>query len=77
VNVTLKLYGASLVQEFGAYSEKYHKHQSERTKIMFTHLSEIQQATREELVQYLESWGTACFDDESTSLLREGNIHCI
>ena len=41
---------------------------------MFTSLSEVQQATRDELVQYLESWGTACYDDESTSLLREAAI---
>jgi hypothetical protein len=37
-------------------------------------LNDVRQATREELVQYLESWGTACFDDESTSLLREAAI---
>jgi hypothetical protein len=41
---------------------------------MFTCLSEVQIATRDELIQYLESWGTACFDDESTSLLREAAI---
>ena len=41
---------------------------------MFTSLSEAQQASREELVQYLESWGTACFDGESTSLLREAAV---
>ena len=41
---------------------------------MLTCLSEVQQATRDELIQYLESWGTACFDDESTSLLREAAI---
>ena len=41
---------------------------------MFTCLSDVQQASRVELVQYLESWGTACFDDESTSLLREAAV---
>ena len=41
---------------------------------MFTNLREIKQATRRELVAYLESWGTACYDDESTSLLREAAI---
>jgi hypothetical protein len=41
---------------------------------MFASLSEIQQATREELIEYLESWGTACYDDESTSLLHEAAI---
>ncbi len=41
---------------------------------MFTCLEEVQRASRQELVQYLESWGTACYDDESTSLLREAAI---
>ena len=34
-------------------------------------LRDIKNATRAELVAYLESWGTACYDDEPTSLLRE------
>ena len=34
-------------------------------------LEQIKNASRSELVAYLESWGTACYDDESTSLLRE------
>ena len=38
---------------------------------MFTCLDDVKRATRQELVEFLESWGTACFDDESTSLLRE------
>ena len=37
-------------------------------------LEQVQRASRQELVQYLESWGTACFDDEPTSLLREAAI---
>ena len=41
---------------------------------MFSSLEEVQNASRQELVQYLESWGTACYDDESTSLLREAAI---
>jgi hypothetical protein len=41
---------------------------------MFTCLKEVQRAGRQELVEYLESWGTACYDDESTSLLREAAI---
>lgn len=41
---------------------------------MFTCLKEVQRASRHELVLYLESWGTACYDDESTSLLREAAI---
>ena len=45
-----------------------------RKNPMFTCLSDVQRATRDELIQYLESWGTACFDDESTSLLREAAI---
>ncbi len=31
---------------------------------------EILQATRDELVAYLESWGFACYDHESTEELR-------
>lgn len=38
---------------------------------MFGSLDEIEVASRDELVQYLEGWGTACYDSESTSLLRE------
>lgn len=41
---------------------------------MFGSILEIKQATRHELVEYLEAWGTACYDDESTSLLREAAI---
>jgi len=41
---------------------------------LFTNLTEIKRATRRELVAYLESWGTACYDDEPTSLLREAAI---
>ena len=38
---------------------------------MFGSLDEIEVASRDELVQYLESWGIACYDNESTSRLRE------
>jgi len=41
---------------------------------MFTSIQQINRASRQELVEYLESWGTACYDDESTSLLREAAI---
>lgn len=41
---------------------------------MFSDLREVQRASRQELVEYLESWGTACYDDEPTSLLREAAI---
>ena len=41
---------------------------------MFSSVEDIQTASREEIVQYLESWGVACYDDESTSLLREAAI---
>jgi len=41
---------------------------------MFTCLQDVQRATRIQLVDYLESWGTACYDDEPTSLLREAAI---
>ena len=30
----------------------------------------LEEATREELVEYLESWGFACYDSESTEKLR-------
>ena len=33
--------------------------------------SDFNWMSREELVSYLEARGTACFDDESTDLLRE------
>jgi len=38
---------------------------------VFSSIYQINRATRQELISYLESWGTACFDDEPTSLLRE------
>ena len=41
---------------------------------MFTCIQDILSASRDALVAYLESWGTACYDDESTSLLREAAI---
>tara|TARA_R110000824_G_scaffold41357_2_gene123071 strand:+ start:192 stop:341 length:150 start_codon:yes stop_codon:yes gene_type:complete len=41
---------------------------------MFDNLEQIRQASRQKLVEYLESWGTACYDDESVSLLREAAI---
>ena len=37
-------------------------------------LEEIKQMSRGELVEYLELRGTACYDDEPTSLLREAAI---
>ena len=41
---------------------------------MFESLSDVRAASRKQLIEYLESWGTACYDDESTSLLREAAI---
>ena len=41
---------------------------------MFGSVEEIEVASREEIIQYLEGWGVACYDDESTSLLRETAI---
>jgi len=41
---------------------------------LFNSVEDIQEANREDIVQYLENWGTACYDDESTSLLREAAI---
>ena len=38
---------------------------------MFNFREEIETATRAELVKYLEGWGCACYDSESTELLRE------
>ena len=37
-------------------------------------LEQIKQMSRRELVEYLELRGTACYDDEPTSLLREAAI---
>ncbi len=37
-------------------------------------LQDIQQMNRSELVDYLESRGSACYDNESTELLRETAI---
>jgi len=37
---------------------------------MFACLSDIQRATREELIDYLESWSIACYDNEPTGFLR-------
>ena len=34
----------------------------------------IQRMTREELVKHLEARGSACYDDESTALLREAAL---
>ena len=47
--------------------------QAEKEK-MFENLAQIRHASRQELVDYLEYWGTACYDDEPTSLLREAAI---
>ncbi len=41
---------------------------------MFYSINDIHDATREDIIQYLEGWGVACYDDESTSLLREAAI---
>lgn len=41
---------------------------------MFCSINDIHDATREDIIQYLEGWGVACYDDESTSLLREAAI---
>ena len=41
---------------------------------MFSSVEDIQRAGREEIIQYLEGWGIACYDDESTSLLRNTAI---
>jgi len=41
---------------------------------MFDSVEEIETAGREEIVQYLEGWGCACYDDESTSLLKAAAI---
>ena len=32
---------------------------------------EIKQATRDELIEYLEGWGFQCYDHETTSELRD------
>lgn len=42
---------------------------------MFENLAQVRRASRKELVVYLESWGTACYDNEPTKLLREAAIY--
>jgi len=37
-------------------------------------LSEIQNASREELIAYLESWGFQCYSSEKTSALRRAAL---
>ena len=41
---------------------------------MFENLAQIRHASRQELVAYLEYWGTACYDDEPTSMLRDAAV---
>jgi hypothetical protein len=38
---------------------------------IYVTLEKLKSMTREELVLYLEMRGTACYEDESTDLLRE------
>jgi hypothetical protein len=35
---------------------------------------EIKQATRDELIAYLEGWGFQCYDHETTSELRDAAL---
>jgi len=51
-----------------------HKRNDKRKEKMFCSVEDIQKASREEIIQYLEGWGVACYDDESTSLLRDAAI---
>jgi hypothetical protein len=37
---------------------------------MFDSVEDIENADREDVILYLEGWGTACYDDESTCLLK-------
>ena len=41
---------------------------------MFGSVEEIENATREDVILYLEGWGTACYDEESTCLLKAAAI---
>ncbi len=43
---------------------------------MFDSIKEIQDATRAELTEYLESWGFAVYDNERTEDLRDASIGC-
>jgi hypothetical protein len=45
-----------------------------RGDYMDVSISDIQAMSREELVMHLELRGTACYDDESTELLRQAAI---
>ena len=51
-----------------------HKKNDKGKENMFGSVEEIEVASREEIIQYLEGWGVACYDNESTSLLREAAI---
>ena len=41
---------------------------------MFASVEEIENADREDVILYLEGWGTACYDEESTCLLKAAAI---
>lgn len=47
---------------------------SARSVLFPSSVSELEAATREELVAYLEGWGFQCYDHESTSELRDAAI---
>ncbi len=42
-----------------------------RGNFMVMHRQHIESMNREQLIEHLEDRGFACYDDESTSLLRE------
>ena len=43
---------------------------------MFESIEDIEEAGRDILVEYLENWGFAVYDDEGTELLRDAAIGC-
>ena len=43
---------------------------------MFSSVEDIQRAGREEIIQYLEGWGFAVYDNERTEDLRDASIGC-
>ena len=48
--------------------------ETQRGDFIEVSISDVQSMSREELVKHLELRGCACYDDESTELLRETAI---
>ena len=44
--------------------------------ILFDSKEEIEKASREDIVRYLEGWGFAVYDNEGTEYLRDAAVGC-